>query len=389
VAAGIKIRSVVTPAAALCSVARLRRAAALREPQGRPEHSQEAARSGRRSAPGGIEAYVALEETATCIALVREQILVAARDLPSGYVHDREPFGERVPLEKVATRLAGELADFFSAAGIDSSLVTGVAICGALPDMRTMTVPIMEQLDIEVEALDSMFGIDAGRLPAGLTELPERAVELRLAWAAAADWKAPLNLVRDQRRRAAAAVFAQAAVVAGVGAGVTLGWGIQKTAWLEAAGPTPSAARRAPVARPQVLLPKAVGTSTIPVVRREPPAGNPPAIMREPVMVSPSLTAARPAKIQQPVEPEEDGAPRRATVPPKPGVPAAGWSHADVQLDSILFGPERRLAVIDGRIVEPGDVVEGTRVVEIATTSVTVRDRSGRLQRLLLGKKQP
>ena len=52
-----------------------------------------------------------------------------------------------------------------------------------------MTVPLMERLDVEVETLDSLFGIDAARLPEPADEFRERGAELRLAWAAAADWR--------------------------------------------------------------------------------------------------------------------------------------------------------------------------------------------------------
>ena len=51
-----------------------------------------------------------------------------------------------------------------------------------------MTVPLMERLDVEVETLDSLFGIDAEHLPEPADEFRERTVELRVAWAAA---KAP------------------------------------------------------------------------------------------------------------------------------------------------------------------------------------------------------
>ena len=89
---GFRIKSVVTPATALGSLARLRRGGA---------------------ATGGIEAYVALEETTTCVALVREHVLVAAQELPWGYLYQHEPFAEPIPREEIATRLAGELTAFF------------------------------------------------------------------------------------------------------------------------------------------------------------------------------------------------------------------------------------------------------------------------------------
>ena len=57
VEAGIRIDHVLTPAAALVSLARTRRSLA-------------------RS--GALEAYVALDETAACVALVQNGVLVAA-----------------------------------------------------------------------------------------------------------------------------------------------------------------------------------------------------------------------------------------------------------------------------------------------------------------------
>jgi hypothetical protein len=408
-AAGIRVRSVVTPAAALGSVARLRR--------------------GRGAMPG-IEAYVALEQTATCIALVRDQILAAARELPWGYVNEHEPFGERVPRDKIAVRLAGELADFFSAAGIEVGQVNSVCICGSLPELRTMTVPIMERLDVEIEPLDSMFGIDAGQLPKSVVDLPERAVEIRLAWAAAADWSAPLNLLRDRQRRAAAAALSRAAVIAGVGAGVGLGWGLQQTAWLEAAGHArpgvgvarqgarslaavqPAAEPSLPVAEP--TLPTAEPAP--PPARREPPAASaepiaprasiasdarPPAIVREPAAAAPIETPPvmhepvvqpRLRVVEREVVEREQGPITPRTRPPAASRPASrpvASGGAPLVVGSILFGPERKLAIIEGRIVEAGDEVRGSVVVDIAPTSVTLRDADGRLRKFPLGRKGP
>ena len=59
-----------------------------------------------------------------------------------------------------------------------------------------MTVSLMERLDVEVETLDSLFGIDAARLPEPADEFRERGAELRLAWAAAVDWPPAINLLR-------------------------------------------------------------------------------------------------------------------------------------------------------------------------------------------------
>src|SRR4030095_11204410 len=75
---------------------------------------------------------------------------------------------------------------------------------------------LMKRRSVEVETLDSLFGIDAERLPEPAAEFRDRAAELRLAWAAAADWRGPLNLLRHRQRRQRRATAARVAVAAGV-----------------------------------------------------------------------------------------------------------------------------------------------------------------------------
>ena len=73
---------------------------------------------------------------------------------------------------QLASRLAPHLREWLSAhpAAI-------VAVCGALPDLRPRMVPLVEELDREIEVLD------AG-LPGPVGEVPEAAA-LQLAWAVA------------------------------------------------------------------------------------------------------------------------------------------------------------------------------------------------------------
>jgi hypothetical protein len=56
----------------------------------------------------------------------------------------------------------------------------------------------------------------------------------------------------------------------------------------------------------------------------------------------------------------------------------------DAALGTILYSPDRRLAIIDGRIVGPGDEVRGARVIDITPTAVMLRDAKGHLRRLAL-----
>src|SRR6185503_11233894 len=54
-------------------------------------------------------------------------------------------------------------------------------------------------------------------------------------------------------------------------------------------------------------------------------------------------------------------------------------------LQTVLYSPDRQLAIVDGRIIAIGDSVKGAQVVEITSTGVLLRDEQGRLRRLALG----
>ena len=58
----------------------------------------------------------------------------------------------------------------------------------------------------------------------------------------------------------------------------------------------------------------------------------------------------------------------------------------DAALGLILYAPERKLAIIDGHIVQIGDDVRGARVIDITLTTVLLRDGQGRLRQLTLGR---
>ena len=57
----------------------------------------------------------------------------------------------------------------------------------------------------------------------------------------------------------------------------------------------------------------------------------------------------------------------------------------DAALGTILYSPDRKLAIVDGRIVGIGDEVRGAQIVDITPTAVMLRDAKGRLRRLALG----
>ena len=405
--AGLRVRSVVSPALALMSLARLR----------------------RKIAAGGAEAYVALEETTTAIALIRDGALIAARELEWGYQDEQRQVRSR---DDVAARLAGAIEEFFGDCGAPPSAIAQVCVCGGLPELRSMTLALTERLDVEVEPLDSLFGVDASELPAD--DLRDRAVDMRLAWAAAADWNAPINFLRERRRRVVKATLTRAAIVAGVATGLGIAWRIQRSALLEPSKPQPKPQTAAaapvvprpvapsrppepaPVPAPVAAVPPAA-TPPVPVaVQPTPVPVPPPAIVKPPAVAAqppakapvpvpipaPAQVTARPPLVLTPVpEPprpaparEPQTAPARppsAVLPPPPAVtparrppPEETPLRFDATLGSILYGADRKLAIIDGRIVQVGDDVRGARVVEITPNSVLFRDREGRLRRLSL-----
>ena len=191
-------------------------------------------------------------------ALVREGSLLGKREMTWGY----ETGGSAALSAKgearrddLAARLIDGLARLMPAAGEGHGTLTQMAICGGLPELRTMTITLMERLDVEVETLDSLFGIDSDHLPEQADDFRDQVSEIRLAWAAAADWNGPLNLMRHRHRRNRRAVFARAAVVGGIAAGLGAGWAVQRSQWWESnargtiARATPPAAL--PAQRPQ------------------------------------------------------------------------------------------------------------------------------------------
>jgi hypothetical protein len=388
-AAGIRVRTVMTPAVALGSLARLRRSASA-------------------STTG---AYVAVEEDASCVALVRDGALVAARDLSWGYVVERDGIREHRTREDVATRLGDELREFVADVGGSTSAVAQVTVCGSLPELCGMTLQLAERLDVEVEALDSLFGIDEATLSESIREFRERGAELRLAWAAAADRPPAHNLLRARRRAASHMILARAAVLAGMAAGLGVGVDVEGSPWWRAVEPVLMARANAPragtvggVHRPRQ---QTSARSTQPDVRRD-EAALASAVDERRHVLPPPPVALLPAR-----EPEPDVEPpaTRGTLPARPAPQALIASPApralsashgapvrraalrapdssapfDAALGSILYAPDRRLAIIDGRIVSAGDEVRGARVVDIAPGVVLLRDAQGQLRRLALG----
>jgi len=110
-----------------------------------------------------------------------------------------------------------------------------------------------------------------------------------------------------------------------------------------------------------------------------PPIAQPPVPLQVAAAANPAPAPASMLRSAQTPQPEET-APRERLPKPEPAP-----LPFDAVLGTILYSPDRKLAIIDGRIVQPDDDVRGARVIDITPTAVLLRDAGGRLRRLSLG----
>lgn len=171
--AGFVVEGVTTPCGALWSQARLK----------------------GRGLKGEVHAYVAVGVTMSALAVVSNGLLVYARDLNWGY--GESPIGTPMPLsrEDLADRLSAELQrSFLYVKQYWEEGVSQVSLCGDMPEVRSLTAPLIERLNIEVETLDTLEGIDSTALPEPTDQFVDQVATFRLA-AAIAVKPPPVNLL--------------------------------------------------------------------------------------------------------------------------------------------------------------------------------------------------
>jgi hypothetical protein len=197
--AGFVVEGVATPCGALWAQARLRRTAV----------------------PGEVHAYVALGAAMSALAIVSNGFLLYARELSWGYAESLVGPPTPLPREDLAARLATELRrSFLYVKQFWEEDPSQVLLCGDMPEIRSLTAPLIERLNIEVETLYSLDGIDSAALPEPADRFSEQVASLRLASAIAAE-PPPVNLLpveitaqRAGRRGQAVCAVGSAAAVA-------------------------------------------------------------------------------------------------------------------------------------------------------------------------------
>ena len=320
-AAGFEVEGVTTACGALWSLALLRRS----------------------ETPRDVHAHVALGARGSALAIFSGRLLLYARDLGWGYACGAEDDAVALGREILTARLSMELRhSFLYLKQYWDQDVSQVLLCGDMEEIRSLTVPLIERLNIDVETLDSLVGFDLSTLPPGFSD---RVAAFRLASAIAAV-PSPANLLQTRAEAGRVLTSAKWILAGGAAAGVAL------LVLLSARSPvTPGQLeQRAAVVEHPAAAPATPAPEPGPRIRFEDLA---------------------------PAEPPQE----RPQPAPVAAAPAPQPAH---RITGILLTAGKRLAFIDDQVVAPGDRVGSDTVREIQANAVVLTNDAGEEQLLKL-----
>lgn len=366
--AGFRVDRIVRPADALLALSKL-----------------------RRTAGQGAAAWLAVNRSMVAVAVVKGATILHAHEFAwdphFGAVGSQATLLQRY--SQVAY-LAPELRRAMAAAREQGAEVEAIVTCGNLPDLRSLTMPLTQELDLEVETMDSLDGIEASG--AARDRAAELAPAIRLA-------TAPL-IGKAKRVQPARALVPVAAVLVGA-LGAAYVWYARQPSRSVRPATTPAATRVTPSKAPPANRPANRSSEPSPAARGnapQQPAPRPVPPLPQPASASTSAPAAQQTRSARPAATPPAAPPKTAPVPtpePPPRSAAAdarrGPSTPELlkdplpRVNTILVSADRQVALVDGRVVAVGDKV-GQRVVSrIEARSVVFREPSGLQIRIGLG----
>ncbi|MCX6545354.1 MAG: hypothetical protein NTV05_13215 [Acidobacteria bacterium] len=202
--AGFEIEAVVTPALAHAALVRQR----------------------WPTSPDQVTAVLAVNARVTALTVLRGSVVLFSRELPWGSetlrsAHAGQAFDTSAMAGKLASELKRSMVYIKQTRQID---VSHVLVCGDTPDLRALTGPLMRELNVEVETLDGLDGLDVSRLPEPAAEFRATVAAWRPALGIASEAALPVDLqpratglsvsvTPDTRRRLAVAVVMACVVV--------------------------------------------------------------------------------------------------------------------------------------------------------------------------------
>jgi hypothetical protein len=272
-----------------------------------PEALAALAASRPRPGASGPAAWLAVNVHGAAIAIVRGQDLLFARTLRWSY--NPVIAGSRAQLLQrysLVAQLGPEIRHGIAAVLSTHGASVGTVItCGDLPELRSLTMPLIEELDLEVETLDSTEGLKAvGR--AKMERFAESAPAIRLACAAA------LPVSGSTRRRPVGWM----PVAAGIAFAAAAGWAV-----LVYTNRGPGAAEQ--VKAPRTASVVSAGRSSSAVTPAPPPTATAPAVPESrpgSPFLTPSASAAHPTPVTPkiPVPSPVPSASNTPVAPPRP-----------------------------------------------------------------------
>jgi hypothetical protein len=279
VGAGLEIERVVTPCNALAALARLKTARG-----------------------DGATCWLAINRGGVAIVVVRpgEQLYAHSFVWNSsvGSIGSQARLLQRYSLVSV---LAPEVRRAMAAAIDKGTRVEAIVTCGNLPDLRSLTMPLIEELDVEVETLDSLEGLEVA--PDLADRLADTAPLIRLACAGTIARSTRARDAAKRRRHLVGRWLRVAAVIAGICA-VGYAWYVKRTS-------------------PQLPAPRTVVAPPAPKIEsRDPKAGQPQnAPATSPVEPRKQTTQSK-VESREPKTEKPQDAPRPSPLDSRTSVPA-------------------------------------------------------------------
>jgi len=350
--AGFRVERVVSPCNALAALARLK--ASRRE---------------------GATCWVAINRAGVAIVVVRPGKQLYAHsfvwDSTVGSLGSQARLLQRYSL---VSYLSPEVKRAMADARRQGTPVDVVVTCGNLADLRSLTMPLIEELDVEVETLDSLDGLVVS---AAVTErLAEAAPAIRLACAGAvARGARPWDESKRRTVQRTGALLRVAAVLAIVAIGAIGFSSYERWRSSGAVAPVP-ATRNAPAALPP--------RSATPAARPEALASTSEPAPQATVLPAPAPPPAATAPVSPPVLSRVNRVPVRTDKPE--GSEPSLLEDPVPRLTAILMSNDRRFATVnDGRVVGVGDAIGRRVVVAIDERTLVLREPSGVHIRVGLG----
>jgi len=173
-AAGFEIEAAVTPALAHAVLVRQRWA----------------------TSPDQATAVLSVNTRVTALTVLRGAVVLFSRELPWGSETERpEQAGASFDTNTIAGKLASELKRSLVYIKQNRQIdVSYVLVCGDMPDLRSLTGPLMHALNVEVETLDGLDGLDVAHLPEPIHQFRATVAALRPALGIAAAATLPADL---------------------------------------------------------------------------------------------------------------------------------------------------------------------------------------------------